>query len=507
VSFRKTFENIYWLEGNNYMDIGLTTILMLSSAVLLIWLLFVKSSPAFAVYALAGVVSLVGLNIHVGITFYLSRIVMIFFIISLLVWTGKGKQLKFPAKWVSIYIIVFSLLLIVQFSSAFFSDHLLDGIRQIFIYISLMTLFLIVIIVGSKVEIIIKAIKIYLVTGLVQGLYGMYQVIGGPLGWPTYQILMAGIPVANDRTVDGYYYSGAYQSFRAIGFFPADVNHFAGYMVGIVLLAIALIVHNRRSLFLNAVLFVGIMALMFSASRSGILALIIFGIPSLSFLLWHVVPVSQRSYWKLTKSLTSVVMIGLMLVTTTIVALKIDLNKHLDSIITRFSDLVNAGGDQYESMSEHILSRLLGLDAWFSSPILGVGPGVNASPWFSEKYNVGWAGSHSHHINILGDSGLMGASFEWLLMCIVVRYMWRGLFVRRENTLERNLLAGLMAAYVTIIFGNLFYSYYLNDFVWFLMACGVALSRAMLVKANKESFIRTPEIIGNLNQSHKCQQT
>lgn len=483
------------------MYIALATVLMQSLAAMLVLLLFLKSSPVFSVYVLAAVVSLVGLNIHVGITFYLSRIVMIFFIISLLVWARVGKQIRFPAKSVSNYIILFGLLLIFQFSSAIFSDHFLDGLRQIFIYISLMTLFLIVIIVGSKVEIIIKAIKIYLVTGLVQGLYGMYQVIGGPFGWPTYQILMAGIPVANDRTVDGYYFSGAYQSFRAIGFFPADVNHYAGYMAGIVLLAIALLVHSRRSFFLNAVLFVGIMALLFSASRSGILALIIFGIPSLFFLLWHVVPVSQRSYWKLTKSLTPVVMIGLMLATTTIVAMKLDLNNVLDSIITRFSDLLNAGGDENESMAEHILSRLLGLDAWFSSPILGVGPGVNASPWFSEKYNVGWAGSHSHHINMLGDSGLMGASLEWLLMCIVTRYMWRGLFVRRENTLERYLLAGLMAAYVTIIFGNLFYSYYLNDFVWFLMACGVALSRAMLVEAYKESFIRTPEIIGNLNKS------
>ncbi len=480
---------------------------MLSLAVVFVLLLFVKSSPDFSVYALAAVVSLVGLNIHVGITFYLSRIVMIFFLIGLLVRAGVSKQIRFPGNPVSNYIKLFSLLLIVQFSSAFLSDHVLDGIRQIFIYISLMALFLIVIIVGSKVEIITKAIQIYLVTGLVQGLYGMYQVIGGPLGWPSYQTLMAGIPTANDRTVDGFYYSGAYQAFRAIGFFPADVSHYAGYMVGIVLLAIALLVHNRRSLFLYAVLVVGIMGLLFSLSRSGILALIIFGIPSLSFLLWRVVPIAQRSCWKLTKSLTPVVLMGLVLATATVVAMEIDLKNVLDATRDRLSDLVEAGENQNESMAEHIHTRLLGLDAWASSPILGVGPGVNASPWFSEKYHAGWAGSHSHHINILGDSGLFGAGLEWLLMWLVAGYMWRGLFVRRENTPERNLLAGLLAAYITIIFGNLLYSYYLNDFVWFLMACGVALSRTMLVEAYKESFIGTTQIIGNLNESQKCLQT
>ena len=477
------------------MDIELTIILMLSSTVVLLWLLFVKSSPAFAVYVLAGVVSLVGLNVHVGITFYLSRTVIIFFLISLLVRAGVGKQIRIPADVLPLYIKLFSFLLIVQFISALFSDHVFDGIRQIFIYISLMVLFSTVIIVGSKVIIITKAIKIYLVTGLVQGLYGIYQVIGGPLGWPSYQILMAGIPTANDRTVDGFYYSGAYQAFRAIGFFPADVSHYAGYMVGIVLLAIALLVHNRRSLFLYAVLVLGIMGLLFSLSRSGILALIIFGIPSLSFLLWRVVPVSQRSYWKLTKSLTPVVIMGFVLATATIFALDIDLTNVSVATFDRLSDLVEAGQNPNESMGEHIHTRLLGLDAWASSPILGVGPGVNSSPWFSEKYNAGWAGSHSHHINILGDSGLLGAGLEWLLMWMAVRYMWRGLFARRNNTPERNLLAGLMAAFITIIFGNLFYSYFLNDFVWFLMACGVALSRAMLVEAHKESFIRTAKII------------
>jgi hypothetical protein len=451
--------------------------------------LSVNSSLAFSVYALAGVVSLVGLNIHVGITFYLSRIVIIFFLIYLLVRQGMGKQLRILVNPLSPYIKLFSFLLIVQFASAILSDHVLDGIRQIFIYISLMTLFSIVIIVGSKVEIITKAIQIYLVTGLVQGLYGMYQVIFGPLGWPTYQTLMAGIPTANDRTVDGFYYSGAYQAFRAIGFFPADVSHYAGYMVGIILLAIALIVQNRRSLFLYLVLFVGILGLLFSLSRSGILSFFIFGIPSLFFLLWRVVPVAQRSCWKLIKSLTPLVMVGLLLATATINALEIDIATVSDAIISRMSDLVEVGDNQNESMGEHIHTRLLGLDAWASSPILGVGPGVNASPWFSENLQADWAGSHSHHINILGDSGLLGAGFEWLLMCLAMRYMWRGLFVRRENTSERYLLAGLLAAYITIILGNLFYSYYLNDFVWFLMACGVALSRAMLVQAHKESAL------------------
>lgn len=473
------------------MEIGLITILMLSSSAVLVLLLFLKSSPTFTVYALAGVVSLVGLNIHVGITFYLYRIVIIFFLISLLAREAISKPLVIPANPLSSFIKIFYLLFTVQFISSMLSDHPSDGMRQIFIYISLMALFSTLIIVGSKVEIIIKAIQIYLATGLFQGLYGIYQVLGGPLGWPTYQTLMAGIPTANDRTADGYYYSGAYQLFRAIGFFPGDVNHYAGYLVGVVLLAIASLINNRRSLFLHAVLVVSILALLLSLSRSGLLAFIFFGIPSLSFCLWRVVPVSERSPWRLMKSLSGYAMVGSVLTATTIVALEIDLSSFSSALYGRVFDLLEVGNNQNESMGEHIFTRLLGLDAWASSPILGVGPGVNASPWFSESLQAEWAGSHSHHINIMGDSGLLGAGVEWLLMFVVVRYMWRGLLVRRKKTPERNLLAGILAAYITIIFGNIFYSYYLNDFVWFLMGCGVALSRAIIVKARQESVIRS----------------
>lgn len=467
------------------MEIGLTTISMLSTVVVLMSLLFVKLNPAFSVYALAGVVSLVGLNIHVGVTFYLSRIVIIFFLIAILVREAMGKQIRLSTDVLSPYVKLFSLLLMVQFSSAFFSDHELDGIRQIFIYISLMALFFTVIIVGSKVEIITKAIHVYLGIGLLQGLYGMYQFIGGSHGWPTYQTFMDGIPTANDRTTNGYYYSGVYHAFRAVGFFPADVSHYAGYLAGVLLLAIALLLSNRKSLFLYLVIAVCSIGLILSLSRSGILAFVIFGLPSLLFLLWRIQPKPQRSFWFLIKSFAPLALVGMMLGATAVVALNIDVLKVSDVIYSRLADVVDAGENQNESMAEHIHTRLLGLDALASSPILGVGPGVNASPWFSESYQAGWGGSHSHHINMLGETGLLGAGLEWLLMWMVASYMWRGLFVRSENTPERNLLAGLLAAYITIIFGNLLYFYYLNDFVWFLMACGVALSRAMILNAQR----------------------
>ena len=65
----------------------------------------------------------------------------------------------------------------------------------------------------------------------------------------------------------------------------------------------------------------------------------------------------------------------------------------------------------------------LGIDAFLSSPIIGVGLGVNASPWYSKKYQAGWAGSHSYHIDKLGQTGLVGIIIEWILMFMILKYM------------------------------------------------------------------------------------
>jgi hypothetical protein len=42
------------------------------------------------------------------------------------------------------------------------------------------------------------------------------------------------------------------------------------------------------------------------------------------------------------------------------------------------------------------------------------------------------------------------------------------------------------------------YSYFLNDFVWLLMGCGVALSRLQILDARKERIARTRDLSGTV---------
>lgn len=450
--------------------------------------IFLASRSYLILYSLAAVVSLVGINIHFGVTLYLSRLVIIFLVISLAVQLMLGRRIKVPVQFLTGFVKLFSLILIFQLISVLLSPRFWDGMRQIWIYISVMIIFLSVLLTATNVEAIIKAIKIYILAGLAQGLYGIYMVIGGPHRWPTYQTLMAGIPTANDQTVNGYVYSGAYSSFRAGGFFPADMSHYAGYMAGVLILAMALISYDRKKLFPYFVLLFGGAGLLLSLSRSGIVAFVVFGIPTLFFLLSRIRPRQSIS-----DSQSPIVpfFLGFLILAIASPIVKYSLNDDLPNVTgilsSRFGDMINPGSNDKESMGEHFETRLAGLKAFSTSPFLGVGLGVNASPWQPDDGGRGWAGSHSHHLDILGQTGIVGAGLQFIFMFWVGRYMWRGLFVSNEKSLARHTLAGLLAAYVAIIMGNFLYHYFTLDYVWFLMGAGVALSR-LLIREN-EKFV------------------
>ncbi len=452
-------------------------ILTITISVLILFYFISKlaQKPKIIIYILALVVSIVGINIHLGVTFYISRIALILFFISLLF--NPNKNTIKPI-WIQLPIIS----LIIQLFSVLLSDQKSEGLRQMFIYLSLSVIFLIIILVAKKTEIIIKAINYYLFIGIVQGLYGVYQVFGGVKGWPTYQTLMVGIPMANDRTTDGYFYTGAYSAFRAIGFFSSDVSHYAGYMAGILLIALSLIAYDKKKIFPYVVLIIGIIGLLFSLSRSGIIAFIVFGIPSLIYLLRKFDIIKKINLKRL--FFISSIIISFSILYFLFTSKNEDIQNPITILTSRFENIFDVNSSKSESMSDHLLTRQLGLDAFLNSPLIGVGLGVNAAPWYSEKLHAYWAGSHSYHIDMLGQIGLLGLLTEWILMFLIVKYMYRGLMAK-ASIKNKAVLCGLLSSYIAIIFGNFLYYYYLNDFVWFIMGTGVALSNSIQIEEKK----------------------
>ena len=445
-----------------------------------------RSNSDILFYILSGVVSLVGLNVKFGATLYLSRLFMVLFLIGLLIkllLRGPSYRL-YINKSAAVFGVIFALILVQHFMSVIISERVYDGLRQLLIYSSVMTLFIIILGINLQTTTIIKGLKIFLAVGLFQACYGIYQVLGGPYGMPTYQSLIFW-PTAGDKTVDGLLFSGSFKLFRATGFFPGDVSHYAAYMATIVLLTATFIMTDSRSKYLKIGLFISVVALLLSLSRSGLLALIIFGLPTLFFMVVKLNVIPKKVYSRFFTYLSGLTIILIVFGSAMGESIGFDISYLFDVVIRRMDDLVNVGVDKEGSMGIHILTRLMALDAFASNPLFGVGLGVNASPWFSEAYNALWAGSHSHHLDILGQTGIVGATLEWFFMLMVGHYMWRGLKLKEAPADERIILAGLFSVFILMIFGNLLYHYFLNDFVWYFLATGTALSRAMLIKHNK----------------------
>jgi hypothetical protein len=300
---------------------------------------------------------------------------------------------------------------------------------------------------------------------------------------------MIGIPMMqNERMTEGYFYSGSFGTFRPSGFFPNDVSHFAGYMAGILLICMALVSYKRNLVWWYSVMFFGVASLIFSLSRSGIFAFFLFGLPALLLLLSRFTDAIFRRTLRFGIIFLFMLPPTGMVMSLALSSFSIELPSVFELLSTRVTDLINPGEDETGgSMDEHIITRLASLDAFASSPLIGVGLGVNNSPWYSETYNRYYAGAHSYHFDMLAQTGIIGALLQLYLMLMVLKYMWRGVVASKEPSLERHLLAGLLAAYVAILLGNFLYGYFLLDFVWFIMGIGVALSRLLIVGASRNT--------------------
>jgi O-antigen ligase len=278
---------------------------------------------------------------------------------------------------------------------------------------------------------------------------------------------LVGIPNGNPRNTMRVWWDGPAGAPRAFGFL-ADANHYAGYLVSVILLALALIIWNRRSIFPYVVLAASSAGLMFSLSRSGMVTLVLVGIPALLFLL-------RRARFPIF-FLRPMLKIGIaLMILRAFIGPIIDRYPEINSLdpwrilTTRLQNL----SDNDVTVQSHFRTRMAALDAFVGHPVIGIGL---ATIWYSENYKEYFGGSHSHHLDALGHTGLIGAGLEWAFMGLVGLYMWRGLKYSPPNSEERAVMVGLLAAFISIMIGNFLYHYYLNDFVWFLMGCGVALS-------------------------------
>lgn len=435
-------------------------------------------------YSLAIVCSLVAFNVHVGFTIYPARLVTMLFLASCLAMAAvRGGRLR-AGPWDRRFLMLFAALLIIQMVSLLGASDVLAGLRKMTIYVFLMMLFLAVQLAASNSRGIMDSLWLFMAMGTFQGLFGLYQVLGYSLRWPMLLAWLSFIPAGNPKhrlaAIVGE--DGVPRAFGTI----TEPNNYAGFMLLVLILALAWLLEWKRLrpqwrwLLMLSLLFTGI-GMVLANSRSGV-----------ATLLGGCAILGAIAYWKrLVRGahlLRAVLVVLLLIPTATVAVASIGVFQTragtsanvIQSFAYRASLLVTPD-DPYsqQSVAGHLRSRLLALEMLSRSPALGVGVG-NFGGYYSSDLRTGNTGSHSHHLDALAETGIIGAVAEWLVMGLVAATMVRGLRAAPRHSPESTWLVGLLSGFLAVVAGNLLYHYYLNEFVWFLMAAGVALSQRLL---------------------------
>ena len=115
------------------------------------------------------------------------------------------------------------------------------------------------------------------------------------------------------------------------------------------------------------------------------------------------------------------------------------------------------------------------------NPLLGVGVG-NFEPYCRSVLNPGSPACYSHSIFLtwLGEMGILGVAANLFLAATLIYFLYR-LFdrLKRENVWKWR-MAGLLSAYITLLFANIFHAHYGLEFTWVLL--GLAVSGFYLAK-------------------------
>lgn len=137
-------------------------------------------------------------------------------------------------------------------------------------------------------------------------------------------------------------------------------------------------------------------------------------------------------------------------------------------------------------------------DAWqmfIRNPLMGVGVG-NFESYCISVLRPGPSACYSHSIFLtwLGEMGILGLAANFFLATVLIYFLYL-IFHRlsRENVWKWR-IAGLLSAYVALLFANIFHAHYGLEFTWVLIGLGV--SGYYLAKSNVESKMPNLNVLG-----------
>ncbi len=431
---------------------------------------FTKISLGFIIFALPlQIVSLyVGFSIILVRVFFLSS-----FFIAVLLMLLKG-ELNIPKTYIDFNIL---LLLIANFIITLFAIDVLlsfkDALLQMFIifffYYSYWLL--------NTEKSLEFAINSYIYMALIISMYGVFQQIGFLLGWDT-NIPFLDYFSYNESLKDPSSKDWAMEEIssffiRIRGTF-FDTNTFAGYIVSAFGLAITKLIYSykekiaRGKLKFWVIIIIFLMTILLTMSRSALVGLFLL---FLVILFYYHKELFGRFLWlKILTPFVVVAIFGILLIP--------DLLDLIIGVFTSFG-MNNKNPLRTKSTMLHLQIALQGVEMFIENPLTGVGLNnfrINYSHsnhlWYTGITNKNMM-AHSVFLSFFSEGGIIGALANYSVIGTIILKS----HIRIKTIISphnKSLMVGIFAAYIGILGSNIFYQYYLNEFVWFLAAANVA---------------------------------
>jgi len=412
----------------------------------------------FLLYLLPATLLMPLWQVNVGVTIFAYNIVGAIFITLYFIRALYRLSIPKLNNRLAVFFLFLSLLLFVKvlsifgalkysyLSDAYLIQYLKGVLSEIFIYILLVSVVLYLVETGYQSKIII--IRSFIITIFAACFYQFislvcliyFQINLDKIVWSlisynidieSFNMLETGVIGINDFL------------FYRVGSFLGNPNAFASVLVIAISFMSISYFENDRKIYLMG-LFIMIMALLFTVSRSGILGLVI------SFTLMFIIYFKEvvRKHKIKIAFLIAICSLAYLLFSSEILnMLRLD---PTSSILGSRSELY-----------------LNGLEAFSNRPIFGYG--LNNSPLVLDNYdivNIVGRDFHNYYLTILIEIGLIG------LILHVVFFIYMILNFKRENVFSVTLSIALIA----LLFINLFNSTLSNPYIYFFIYLFYAMS-------------------------------
>ncbi len=348
--------------------------------------------------------------------------------------------------------LVLCVLWLVRLISLVNSQNLVNSLGLLAFYSSMVGLYFVLKSVFEErgFDFVLKILKLYLLVGILTGVVSIIQYIFYRFGvvlpgvWPT-----------------------EYQPVR-IGSTFWDINHYAAYLLTILLPLAAFAVFRKKLIFWGGLAF-ALLVFGMTLSRSSWIAF------SFSIFLMLALLLS-RKYFKETKPL----LLFLGLVAVVILIGTVFFGLPVAERLYTFFDVYNN-----DAIKAHAMILQGGWEIFTKFPILGGGYGgfnehfreTRIAPLYFEKDPVEWAHlpAHSIWMETLAETGIVGFGLYAALMFLVLRTIWQAA-IKVEDSFLNILNIATFSSLVGLLFSGIFYSYNL-EFFWFFIFLATQMAR------------------------------